>query len=63
MLAMAQIDYIRHEVNQKGDTYASVGRRMGIDSRTVCKYATQKEFKKREKQSRLCDGSGEAHSG
>jgi hypothetical protein len=24
MLAVAQIDYIRHEVNQKGETYASL---------------------------------------
>ncbi|QHS23463.1 IS21 family transposase [Virgibacillus sp. MSP4-1] len=52
MLAVAEIDYIRHEVNQKGETYASVGRKMGIDPRTVNKYANQEEFKKKEKQKR-----------
>nr|WP_289037935.1 IS21 family transposase [uncultured Allobacillus sp.] len=52
MLAVAQIDYIRHEANQKGETYASVGKRMGIDPRTVNKYANQEEFKKKEKQKR-----------
>ncbi len=52
MLAVAQIDYIRHEVNQKGETYASVGRKMGIDPRTVTKYANQEEFKQKEKQKR-----------
>ncbi|WP_130860725.1 IS21 family transposase [Gracilibacillus phocaeensis] len=52
MLAVAQVDYIRHEVNQKGETYASVGRRMGIDPRTVTKYANQEEFTKKEKQQR-----------
>ncbi|MBR7554517.1 hypothetical protein ACFFJI_09700 [Allobacillus sp. GCM10007491] len=41
MLAVAQIDYIRLEVNQKGETYASVGKRMGIDPRTVNKYTNQ----------------------
>ena len=52
MLAVAQIDYIRHEVNQKGETYARVGRKMGIDPRTVSKYANQEEFNKKEKQKR-----------
>src|SRR5699024_8167383 len=52
MLAVAQIDYIRYEVNQKGENYASIGRKMGIDSRTVKKYANQDEFKKKEKQKR-----------
>src|SRR5690625_3355481 len=52
MLAVAQIDYIRHEVNQKGETYASVGRMMGVDPRTVNKYANQEEFKRKEKQKR-----------
>jgi transposase len=51
-VAVAQIDYIRHEVNQKGETYASVGRKMGIDPRTVTKYANQEEFKQKEKQQR-----------
>ena len=52
MLAMAQINYIRHEVNQKGDSYASVAGRMGIDPRTVSKYANQEEFKVKPKQKR-----------
>src|SRR5699024_5058795 len=52
MLAVAQINYIIHEVNQKGETYASVARRMGIDSRTVNKYANQEEFKVKKKQQR-----------
>lgn len=53
MLAVEQINYIRHEVNQKGETYASVGRRMDVDPRTVNKYANQEEFKQREKQKRV----------
>lgn len=36
MLAVAQINYIRHEVNQK-----NVARRIGTDPRTVSKYANQ----------------------
>src|SRR5690625_6187773 len=52
MLAVAQIDYIRHEVNQKGETYASGGRMMGVDPRKVNKYANQEEFKRKEKQKR-----------
>lgn len=52
MLAVAQINYIRHEVNQKGETYASVGRRMDVDPRTVSKYANQDEFNRKEKQKR-----------
>lgn len=52
MLAVAQIDYIRHEANQKGETYASIGRRMGVDPRTVKKYANQEEFTRKEKQTR-----------
>lgn len=52
MLAVAQIDYIRHEVNQKGETYADVARRMEVDPRTVSKYANQEEFKRKKKQKR-----------
>src|SRR5690625_7768363 len=52
MLAVAQIDYIRHEANQKGETYSSIGRKMGVDTRTVKKYANQEEFKRKEKQKR-----------
>ncbi|GGE53511.1 hypothetical protein GCM10011391_35450 [Pullulanibacillus camelliae] len=53
MLTVAQINYIRHEVNQKGETYASVGRRMNIDPRTVHKYANKEEFSRKEKQTRV----------
>lgn len=53
MLAVAQIDYIKHEVNQKGESYAEVARRMAVDSRTVSKYANQEEFKKKHKQKRI----------
>src|SRR5690625_7702417 len=52
MLAVAQIDYIRHEANQKGETYSSIGRKMGVAPRTVKKYANQEEFKRKEKQKR-----------
>ena len=52
MLAVAQIDYIRHEVNQKGESYAEVARRMEVDPRTVSKYANQEEFKRKRKQKR-----------
>ncbi len=52
MLAVAQMDYIRFEVNQKGNTYADVARNMGIDSRTVSKYANQEAFNQKEKQGR-----------
>ncbi|UTR16549.1 hypothetical protein MM221_08410 [Salipaludibacillus sp. LMS25] len=53
MLAVAQIDCIRHEVNQKGGTYSSVARKMELDPRTVSKYANQEGFKKRDKQTRV----------
>lgn len=52
MLAVAQINYIRHEVNQKGESYADVARKMEVDPRTVSKYANQEEFKRKEKQKR-----------
>ncbi|WP_144463680.1 IS21 family transposase [Siminovitchia fortis] len=52
MLAVAEIDYIRHEVNQKGEKYASVARKMGIDPRTVSKYANQEEFPEKKQQIR-----------
>ncbi len=52
MLAVEQIDYIRYEVNQKGETYASVARKMKVDTRTVNKYANQEEFKRKEPQKR-----------
>jgi len=49
---MAQMNYIRHEVNQKGDSYATVALRMGIDPRTVSKYDNLEEFKVKPKQKR-----------
>ncbi|SDI34889.1 hypothetical protein SAMN05192534_13722, partial [Alteribacillus persepolensis] len=52
MLAVAQIDYIRHEVNQKGESYADVSRRVEVDPRTVKKYANQEEFRERKPQKR-----------
>lgn len=58
MLAVAQIDYIRHEVNQKGGTYSSVARKMELDPRTVSKYANQEEFpvkKPQKRSSRVMD--------
>ncbi|WLR57808.1 hypothetical protein LC048_00160 [Mesobacillus subterraneus] len=36
---MAEIKYIRHEVNNKGCGYANVAKRMGKDPRTIKKYA------------------------
>lgn len=44
MLAVAEIDYIRHEVNKKDCTYTDVAKRMGIDHRTVKKYADKEDF-------------------
>ncbi|WP_289890902.1 hypothetical protein [Virgibacillus pantothenticus] len=44
---MSQID----EVNQKGETFASIGRRMGGDPYTVKKYTNQDEFKKKRNKS------------
>lgn len=56
---MAQIYYIKHEVNQKGESYADVARRMAVDPWTVSKYANQEEFKKKhKKKNRTRDGSG-----
>ncbi|WP_110939244.1 IS21 family transposase, partial [Salipaludibacillus neizhouensis] len=44
MLEVTQIDYIRREVNQKGNNYSSVATRVEVDPRTVRKYANQEEF-------------------
>lgn len=51
MLAVAQVNYIRHEVNQKGETYASVGRRMGVDPRTVTNTLIRKSLRRRKNKS------------
>ncbi|HZK47277.1 MAG TPA: hypothetical protein VFC64_04980 [Atopostipes sp.] len=37
MLAVAEVNYIRYEVNQKDESYASVSRKTGFDARTVKK--------------------------
>ncbi|WP_108672403.1 IS21 family transposase [Peribacillus acanthi] len=44
MLAVAEINYIRHEVNKKGTSYSEVAKKMDIDSRTVKKYADLEDF-------------------
>lgn len=49
MLEVDQINYIRLETNQKGNTYSDVADRMRIDSRTVKKYADQEGFPQKEK--------------
>jgi transposase len=44
MLAVAEINYIRHESNVKGTNYSQIAKSMGIDRRTVKKYAEQEDF-------------------
>lgn len=44
MLAMAEINYIRHETNTKGHNYSKVARQMGVDWRTVKKYSEMEDF-------------------
>jgi transposase len=44
MLAVAEINYIRHEVNIKDGNYLELAKRMGRDPRTVKKYAEQEDF-------------------
>lgn len=44
MLAVAEIDYIRHEVNLKDGGYSEVAKRIGRDPRTVKKYANKEDF-------------------
>lgn len=52
MLQMVEINYIRHEVNQKGRSYADVAESVNHDWRTVKKYADQEEFPQKLKQKR-----------
>uniref|UniRef100_UPI004048D26E hypothetical protein n=1 Tax=Lysinibacillus sp. FSL H8-0500 TaxID=2921393 RepID=UPI004048D26E len=52
MLHVVEINYIRHEVNQKGKSYAEVARQVQHDERTVKKYADQEQFPQRYKQTR-----------
>jgi hypothetical protein len=44
MLAVAEINYIRHEANKKDSNYSEIAQRLGRDSRTVKKYAEQEDF-------------------
>ncbi|MEM5016881.1 IS21 family transposase [Metabacillus indicus] len=44
MLAVAEINYIRHEVNNKDCLYSDVAQRIGRDPRTVKKYADMEDF-------------------
>ncbi|AOV07070.1 IS21 family transposase [Sporosarcina ureilytica] len=44
MLAVAEINYIRHEANRKDCSYAYIARRIGRDPRTVKKYAEKEDF-------------------
>lgn len=55
MLAVAEINYIRHKVNNKDCKYAEVAKRMGKDPRTVKKYADMEDFneKPKKKQTRV----------
>lgn len=52
MLQVVEINYIRHEVNQKGKSYAEVARQVQHDERTVKKYADQEQFPQKYKQTR-----------
>jgi transposase len=55
MLAVAEINYIRHEVNNKGYGYSEVAKKMGRDPRTIKKYADKEDFNKQpqKKQTRV----------
>ncbi|WP_160723318.1 IS21 family transposase, partial [Bacillus sp. USDA818B3_A] len=55
MLAVAEINYIRHEVNNKDCTYSDVANRTGRDPRTIKKYAEMEDFnqKPKKKQTRI----------
>ena len=44
MLAVAEINYIRHEANRKDRNYSEIAKRIGRDPRTVKKYAEQEDF-------------------
>jgi transposase len=49
MLAVAEINYIRHEVNNKDCTYSDVAKRTGRDPRTIKKYAEMEDFNQKPK--------------
>lgn len=44
MLAVAEIDYIRYEANQKGCSYSDIAKRTNHDPRTIKKYAEMEDF-------------------
>ncbi|MFS0614224.1 IS21 family transposase [Lederbergia ruris] len=52
MLVVAEIDYIRHEVNKKDCSYSDVAKRMGRDPRTAKKYAEKEDLSPEIKQKR-----------
>ncbi|KGA96737.1 integrase [Alkalihalobacillus alcalophilus ATCC 27647 = CGMCC 1.3604] len=47
MLAVAEINYIRHEINRKGSNYHALAKRLGRDPRTVKKYADLEDMSPR----------------
>lgn len=49
MLAVAEIKYIRHEINNKDCNYAEVAKRTGKDPRTIKKYADMEDFNEKPK--------------
>jgi len=49
MLAVAEINYIRHEINNKGYGYSEVAKKMGRDPRTIKKYADKEDFNEQPK--------------
>lgn len=49
MLTLTEINYIREQVNLNDETYATVGRKLGVDARTIKKYADMEDFKKKKK--------------
>ncbi|KKB43117.1 Mobile element protein [Bacillus thermotolerans] len=48
-LAVAEINYIRHEANNKGHSYSEIAKRINRDYRTVKKYAEKVDFSPKEK--------------
>lgn len=49
MLAVAEINYIRHEANSKDRSYSEIAKRVNRDYRTLKKYAEQEDFSPVEK--------------
>lgn len=44
MLAVAEINYIRHEAVEKDSSYSTIAKKIGRDPRTVKKYAEKEDF-------------------